>query len=369
MSGQAMRVTGGLLPGTVLRRGSAIQPVVGVLADGTPYYAPRGEVVTEGPRVTCHLCGRSFKSVAAHLRSHGWTKVQYCETFGLERGQSLEGTETRKLRSAAFSARLIFEPAVRAGSAAGRERARAGQLTRDAAKAARGRAFPEQRRRKASQARAGASPPANPAESRARADRHLAAKAAGIARRQGYPDIRSLIVDRTRAGSSLAAISQRAGLHKDWLSRHLARVDPVAADLARQGIRDRPDTRWFPVLASLGYADVASYLRDRHLAQHQTVHAIATEIGISHVAVESALSRHGLMRTPHAAKRHAAEQRAVQVAKSLGHDRITAYISRRRADGWTWMAISAESGQPPTWLRRHATLPDSTNCPHEQIRH
>ena len=55
------------------------------------YYAPIGEVVVSGALVTCHLCGRSLRSVTAHLRAHGWTKLAYCEAFGLERGQSLEG--------------------------------------------------------------------------------------------------------------------------------------------------------------------------------------------------------------------------------------------------------------------------------------
>src|SRR5215467_4153966 len=44
----------------------------GVLADGTPYYAPLGEVIVDGSLVTCHLCGRALRSVTAHLRSHGW---------------------------------------------------------------------------------------------------------------------------------------------------------------------------------------------------------------------------------------------------------------------------------------------------------
>src|ERR1700689_2678939 len=112
-----------------------VRPVVGALADGTPYYAPIGEVVSDGPTVTCHLCGRSLKSVAAHLRVHGWTKAAYCETFGLERGQPLECSETRKSRAASFGRRLIFDPAIRAGSAAGRQRAAAGELARDAARA------------------------------------------------------------------------------------------------------------------------------------------------------------------------------------------------------------------------------------------
>src|SRR5260370_15299662 len=129
-----------------------ISAPVRVLADGTAYYAPIGEVIVDGSLVTCHLCGRLLRSVTAHLRLHGWTKDAYCEAFGLERGQSLEGPETRKLRAAALASRLVFEPAMRQGSAAGRQRARTGDLTPDAARAARGRRMPEQRRRQAAAA-------------------------------------------------------------------------------------------------------------------------------------------------------------------------------------------------------------------------
>src|SRR5690349_21412965 len=128
------------IPAAVLLR-----PVCGALADGTAFYAPIGEVLIDGARVVCHLCGRSFRSVTAHLRAHGWTKTRYCEAFGLERSQALEVPETRRLRSAAFWARLTFDPAIRHGSAADRARARAGELTRDAAAAARGRPLPQQR--------------------------------------------------------------------------------------------------------------------------------------------------------------------------------------------------------------------------------
>src|ERR1700722_18480486 len=112
-----------------------VRPVAGVLADGTPYYAPIGEIVSDGTTVTCHLCGRSLKSVAAHLRAHGWTKSAYCETFGLERSQPLEGEETRKRRATSFAPRLIFDPAIRAGSAAGRRPGGAGGVSPGAAPA------------------------------------------------------------------------------------------------------------------------------------------------------------------------------------------------------------------------------------------
>jgi hypothetical protein len=68
----------------------------------------------------------------------------------------------------------------------------------------------------------------------------------------------------------------------------------------------------------------------------------------------SALRRHDLTRITHAAKRHAASERAATVAAGLGFASIAEYVTARRAARWTWQAISAESGQPQTWLRRHA---------------
>lgn len=310
----------------VVRAGDA---VAGVLDDGTPCYAPVGEVVVDGSLVICHLCGRGLRSVVAHLPSHGWTKEQYCEAFGLERGQSLEGPATRKLRAAALTARLVFDPAM-------------------------GRAIPEQRRRKSVQALAAIPRTVVAQANRDRADQHLAEVAAGVARGHGYPDIGAYVLARTRAGASLAVISREAGLHKDWLSRHLRYVDPAADDAVRRLSARRQDARWLPAVRGLGFADVASYLTERHINQHRTINAIAAEVGVSYQAVRFALRRHGLRITGHTAKRHAARQRAADVAARLGHATIAGYISQRRAEGWTWNAMAAESGQPQTWLRRHA---------------
>ena len=352
----AEAISGAVPPGERVRATARpVRPVAGALTDGTPYYAPVGEVVVDGSRVICHLCGRALRSVVSHLRWHGWTTEQYREAFGLERGQSLEGPATRKLRATHFTARLVFDPAVRDGAAAGRERARTGELARAAAAAARGRPIPEQRRRKAVQALA-ATPRAVVARAnREHADQYLAGVAAEVARDQGYPDIGAYVLARLDAGLSLAGISREAGLHKDWLSRHLRQVDPAAADAVRGRSGRRHDARWLPAVQRLGFADVAGYLAERHVRQHQTINAIAAEIGVSHQAVASALRRHGLQATSHAAKRHDARRRADDIAAGLGHPAIAAYIGQRRAEGWTWNAIAAESGQPQTWLRRHAT--------------
>jgi hypothetical protein len=329
--------------------------VLGNLPDGTPYYAPVGEVVADGDLVRCHLCGSWRRSVTAHLRAHRWTKDAYCAAFGLERGQSLEGEATRKLRAASFSARLVFEAALRDGSARGRARARAGELAKDAATAARGRAVPEQRRRKARAVMAGRRHPASARASQEHAQRHLLRVAEQAASERGYPDIGSLVRARTARGASLAATSREAGLHKDWLSRHLATVDPDTA----AAVRGRPaaaaaDARWLAAIGMLGFADVAGYLRDRHQDRHRTVNQIAAEVGLSYHAVESALRRHGLARVAHAGKRHAAGARAADVAEALGFATVADYVARRRAEGRTWAALAAESRQPQSWLRRHS---------------
>ncbi len=81
---------------------------------------------------------------------------------------------------------------------------------------------------------------------------------------------------------------------------------------------------------------------------------MAAEIGVSHHAIESALRRHGLDQVAHVGTRHAAGERAAQVAAGLGYDSLGSYLRERRAAGWTWRAMASESGQPESWLRRQA---------------
>jgi transposase-like protein len=65
-------------------------PERGRLPDGTPYFAPVGEIPydPDEDRVQCHLCGRWYRVIAgSHLhRVHGWTLEEYRETFRLLKG-------------------------------------------------------------------------------------------------------------------------------------------------------------------------------------------------------------------------------------------------------------------------------------------
>jgi AraC-like DNA-binding protein len=217
--------------------------------------------------------------------------------------------------------------------------------------------MPEQRRRKASRVAAAASSEAAVRANQERAARHRAEVAARVAGEQGYPTLGAYVQDRAASGASLAAISREAGLNKDWLHRHLAEVDPAVAAAIRQAPAGRDGPRWVQAVSALGFADVPSYLRDRHLARHQTVSAIGAELGMSNHAVAAALARHGLGRTVHAGRRNAVQERAAQVAAVLGVDSVPGYVAERRAAGWTWQAIAAECGQPSSWLRRQSAFP------------
>jgi hypothetical protein len=190
---------------------------------------------------------------------------------------------------------------------------------------------------------------------RGRADEHLASNGREVGRPQGFPSIGRLVEDKLAAGKSLAAISRENGLSKDWMSRHLQRLDPFAAELARSSRRDIVDARLLPVIRGFGFEDVASYLRRRHLGEHASVNAIACEVGLSFHAVKSALQRHKVTISPHAATRHMAGRREQQVASDLGVESIPDYIRRCRTLGWTWRQIAIDSGQPETWLRRRAS--------------
>jgi hypothetical protein len=329
-------------------------PLLGWLPDGTPHHAPVGIMVVDGDLVCCHLCGRWFLSVASHLRAHGWTKADYIKAFGLEVGNSLAGEATRKRRSVAMIARQGREPAVQEAQCEARARARSGALTASAAAAARGRPHPVQRRPKTMAALSAVSREANAAAIADHAKRHLEQVAAEVAARFGFADFSAYVIARLSTGASLAAISREAGLHKDWLSRHLSALSPGVAGARRELQPDPMERRWRLVSRRLGFPDAETYLRTRHVEEHRTVNAIAEEAGLTRAAVRAALLACGVPATAHAAKRHEAGRRDRLVSRGVGFASTVDYITDRRSRGFTWKAMAAEIGMPETSLRRRS---------------
>lgn len=104
---------------------------LGALDDGTPFFAPLGElqVVDDGERVVCHLCGRALQLLSAeHLRRHGWTSGLYREAFGLNRSTGLCSPALASRRRAIGVDRYQQNVRVRGGLAQGQELARSGRL-------------------------------------------------------------------------------------------------------------------------------------------------------------------------------------------------------------------------------------------------
>lgn len=336
----------------------AASTAVGVLDDGTEFHVAIGRLETSGELVRCHLCGGWFRSVGAHLRAHGWDRARYRAAFGLERGQSLEGEVTRRRRARAMRHRRAHDPAVRAGCEIGLRWAATGRLSRAAAAAAQGRRQPEQRRRKTLRALAAISVQVR-AEATTRASvARLRETADGVAEAAGHASIGSLVRDRVAAGESLAGLSRAAGLHKDWLTRHLPTVDPdTARDIAVMVSgprRPRHDTGLLERIRQVGFDDVGSFLRLRHLQEHRSVRSIAEEVGMSRHAIQAAMTRHGVTRTPHTTLRRRNRELADAAAAAVGTDDLARWLADRRSAGLSWRRIADECGRPPTWLRRYA---------------
>jgi lambda repressor-like predicted transcriptional regulator len=317
-------------------------------------HAPIGQMLTDGERVRCHLCGRWFLSVASHIRVHGWSKADYIAEFGLELGNPLSGPVTRERRAAALLARKV-EPAIRHAQQRALTRSRSGALAAAAAQAARGRRHPTERRSKTLAALAGIDPQARAEGNRRRGRRHRERLTQQVAARFGFATFDAYLADRFDAGMSMAAISREAGLHKDWVSRHVSAAG-LSPDTSGSGGADR----LAPAARRLGFAGTLAYLTTTHLEQHRSVASIAAEAGVTRSTVLTALRRHGIDPVPHATKRHHADTRGRTVAEALGFATLRAYITDRRDAGMPWTALAAETGLPATTLRRHLAVTGST---------
>jgi hypothetical protein len=113
-----------------------IGAVLGRLTDGTPYFAPLGELPFDADeqRVQCHLCGAWYRALApTHLfRAHGLTADAYRQLVGLRPRHSLWAPDMIAAHAARLRARIAAEPRLRAAMAEGRALAQGGELQRQA---------------------------------------------------------------------------------------------------------------------------------------------------------------------------------------------------------------------------------------------
>jgi len=114
------------------RRADDAPPVVDRALDGTPLYAPRGELPSEvdGSAVQCHLCGRWYRDLAsAHMRwVHQLTAGEYRELVGLRPRHPLQAPARSAAQAELMRHRIATEPRLRKAMAEGVTLARRGEL-------------------------------------------------------------------------------------------------------------------------------------------------------------------------------------------------------------------------------------------------
>lgn len=80
--------------------------------------------------VICHVCGRAFQSLGAHVRVHGMTAAEYRNEFGLLRSRALSARSLSHTQSRAAGSRYHTSREAQERFAAGRSMARSGELNR-----------------------------------------------------------------------------------------------------------------------------------------------------------------------------------------------------------------------------------------------
>lgn len=259
-----------------------------VLWDGTPAHAPPERLTYDATgRLACHLCGKWFTHLGAHLRRHGWTAEQYREAVGLPRGEPLCSSSLSSAIAGRQKRSYHRDAAVRARFEPGQQRARSGELGLLAAKAAHARRSAAEEHPAVTARRRAALEAGRDTRTRRRSDRlATAVRAAGAA------DLHDLLRGHYAAGGSLASLAALTGLGRARLRAELtaAGVDvrPSGRNLAASKAR-RAQQADAGVAARLGVDDVAAWLLARR-AEGATLAVLACETGRSVTWVRARLA-------------------------------------------------------------------------------
>lgn len=97
--------------------------------------------------VLCHVCGRAFRALGAHVRVHGMSAAEYRQAFGLLRTRALSARSFSRKQSRTRRAGYQASRETQERFAAGRAMARSGELARRRWDGAREQADPEELRR------------------------------------------------------------------------------------------------------------------------------------------------------------------------------------------------------------------------------
>lgn len=248
-----------------------------VAADGTGLHAPLGELARDGDtgRVCCHLCGRWFTLLGAHVRVHGHTPDTYRLMVGLCRTRALAATALSERLSGRQRSQYAGSVEVRERLAAGQQLARSGQLGRRAAESrTRSADEPLERARGRTQQLA-----AGRVTRRQEQDQRLAQRLTDLA----AEDLPGYLRAAYAAGASLQSLAEATGLGRQRLRQALhaagIQVRPTGINTAA-GRRSRVGTANDRAAQRLGVDDLHTWLRDRR-AEGWSLQRLAGAVGHS----------------------------------------------------------------------------------------
>lgn len=246
------------------------------LSDGTGLHAPHGELAVDADsgRLCCHLCGRWFVALGAHVRVHGYTADSYRTTMGLCSSLGLVAeTLSAKLRRRT-AAQYDASAEVREHLGIGQAMARSGQLAwrRRAATACQPEPLQRVRERRQQLAAGRAS---QDDVRRAELGERLAAL--------GAADLPSFLRSAYAAGGSLDALASATGLGRARLRRALVEagvaVRPTGSNTTA-GKRSRARAADERAADRLGVPDLHGWLRERY-AEGWTLGQLSRAVGHS----------------------------------------------------------------------------------------
>lgn len=248
------------------------------LADGTVLYAPYGELVRDGDgRLRCHLCGRWFRALGAHLRVHRYTAQTYREVFGLCTSVALVAEDVSARISDRQAAAYHGSPQVRERLAPGQDMARSGQLRARARTALAAPAPPQRAALRAAALETGR-------RSRAHArEADLEARLAALGYPGGVAALGQYLRVAYSAGASLEQLRAATGLSRARLRAALLATGVVLRPSGvntTTGHRSRAHTADAQAAARVGTHDLTAWIRERH-AQGWSLSRLARELGRS----------------------------------------------------------------------------------------
>lgn len=246
------------------------------LADGTGLHAPYGHLVrdTDSGRVCCHLCGRWFVALGAHVRVHGYTTDVYRTAMGLRSSQGLVAASLSGQLRRRQAARYEADAEVRQALGIGQAMARSGQLAWRRRAPTASQPEPAQRVRERGEQLA-----AGRASQDAARHQQLAGRLAAL----GAKDLPSYLRSAYAEGASLDTLAGATGMGWAQLRKALAeagvQVRPTGINTT-EGKRSRALTADARAAAQLGVADLHGWLRDRH-AEGWTLVQLGRAVGHS----------------------------------------------------------------------------------------